>query len=104
MWIKADKAVEKTGQVTSQAQKKKHLSPSTRKRNAKCINQWKEKRNEAVGDSKTIIVVLCDFYVRLTLFGIADRFVFFLHAFRLLFSSRCCVGVDCLSPRSVSVV
>jgi hypothetical protein len=25
MWIKAEKPVEKTGQVTSQAQKKKHL-------------------------------------------------------------------------------
>jgi hypothetical protein len=53
MWIKAEKPVEKTGQVTSQAQKKKHLSPSTRKRNAQRINQWKAKRNEAVGDSKT---------------------------------------------------
>jgi hypothetical protein len=53
MWIKAEKPVEKTEQVTSQAQKKKHLSPSTRKRNAQRINQWKAKRNEAVGDSKT---------------------------------------------------
>jgi hypothetical protein len=53
MWIKAEKPVEKTGQVTSQDQKKKHLSPSTRKRNAQRINQWKAKRNEAVGDSKT---------------------------------------------------
>jgi hypothetical protein len=53
MWIKAEKPVEKTGQVTSQAQKKKHLSPSTRKRNVQRINQWKAKRNEAVGDSKT---------------------------------------------------
>ena len=52
MWIKAEKPVEKTGQVTSQAQKKKHLSPSTRKRNAQRINQWKAKRNQAVGDSK----------------------------------------------------
>ena len=51
MWIKAEKPVEKTGQVTSQAQKKKH-SHSTRKRNAQRINQWKAKRNEAVGDSK----------------------------------------------------
>ena len=51
MWIKAEKPVEKIGQVTSQAQKKKH-SPSTRKRNAQRINQWKAKRNEAVGDSK----------------------------------------------------
>ena len=52
MWIKAEKPVGKTGQVTSQAQKKKHLSPSTRKRNAQRINQWKVKKNEAVGDSK----------------------------------------------------
>jgi hypothetical protein len=47
MWIKAEKPVGKTGQVTSQAQKKKHLSPSTRKRNAQRINQWKVKKNEA---------------------------------------------------------
>jgi len=52
MWIKAEKPVEKTGQVTSQAQKKKHLSPSTSKRNVQRINQWKAKRNQAVGDSK----------------------------------------------------
>ena len=32
---------------------KKKISPSTRKRNAQRINQWKAKRNEAVGDSKT---------------------------------------------------
>jgi hypothetical protein len=53
MWIKAEKPVEKTGKVTSQAQKKKHLSPSTRKRNAQRISQWKAKRNEAVDDIKT---------------------------------------------------
>jgi hypothetical protein len=53
MWIKSEKPVEKKGQATSQAQKKKHLSPSTRKRNAQRINQWKAKRNEAVGDRKT---------------------------------------------------
>ena len=53
MWIKAEKPVEKTGKVTSQAQKKKHLSPSTRKRNALRISQWKAKRNEAVEDIKT---------------------------------------------------
>jgi hypothetical protein len=29
MWIKAEKLAEKTGQVTNQAQKKKHLSPFT---------------------------------------------------------------------------
>ena len=50
-----------------------------------------------------VVVVLCEFYVRLTLSGIADRFVFFLQAFLLLFSSRCCVGVGGLSPRSVSM-
>jgi hypothetical protein len=52
IWIKAEKPVVKTGEVVSQAQKKKHLSPSTSKRNAQRINQWKAKRNEAVGDSK----------------------------------------------------
>ena len=52
MWIKAEKPIEKPGQVTSQAQKKKHLSPSTSKRNVQRINQWKAKRNQAVGDSK----------------------------------------------------
>ena len=53
MWIKAGKPVEKTGKVTSQAQKKKHLSPSTRKRNALRISQWKAKRYEAVEEIKT---------------------------------------------------
>ena len=53
MWIKAEKPVDKTGKVTSQAQKKKHLSPSTRKRNAQRISQWKAKRYEAVEDIKT---------------------------------------------------
>jgi hypothetical protein len=48
MWIKAGKSVEKTGKVTSQAQKKKHLSPSTRKRNALRISQWKAKRYEDI--------------------------------------------------------
>jgi hypothetical protein len=52
IWIKAEKPVAKTGEVASQAQKKKYLSPSTRKRNAQRINQWKAKRNEAVGDNK----------------------------------------------------
>jgi hypothetical protein len=50
--IKAEKPVVKTGEVASQAQKKKYLSPSTRKRNAQRINQWKAKRDEAVGDNK----------------------------------------------------
>jgi hypothetical protein len=53
MWIKAEKPVDKTGKVTSQAQNKKHLSPSTRKRNAQRISQWKAKRYEAVEDIKT---------------------------------------------------
>jgi hypothetical protein len=56
MWMKAAKLVEKTGQVTSQAQKKKHLSPSTRKRKAQRSNQWKAKRNEAVDDSKACAI------------------------------------------------
>jgi hypothetical protein len=48
------KLVEKTGEITSRAQKKKHLSPSTRRRNAQRMVQWKAKR-EAVGDNKTCI-------------------------------------------------
>jgi hypothetical protein len=52
IWIKAEKPVAKTGEVTSQAQKKKYISPSTGKQNAQRINQWKAKRNEAVGDNK----------------------------------------------------
>jgi hypothetical protein len=51
MWIKAEKPFEKTGQVTNQYQKKKQLSPSTMKKNAQRINQWKAKRNQAMGDS-----------------------------------------------------
>ena len=53
IWIKTEKPVAKTGEVASQAQKKKYLSPSIRKRNAQRITQWKAKRNEAVGDNKT---------------------------------------------------
>jgi len=52
IWIKAEEPIAKIGEVTSQAPKKKYLSPSTRKRNAQRINQWKAKRNEAVGDTK----------------------------------------------------
>jgi hypothetical protein len=66
MWIKAKKPVEKTGQVTSQAQKKKHLSPSTRKRNAQRISQWKAKRNEAVDDSKTCAETQTDDSISIT--------------------------------------
>jgi hypothetical protein len=53
VWIKAGKPVDKTGIATSQAQNKKHLSPSTRKRNALRISQWKAKRYEAVEAIKT---------------------------------------------------
>jgi hypothetical protein len=59
MWIKAAKPVEKTGEITSRAQKKKHLSPSTRRRNAQCIDQWKAKR-EAVGDNKICVQTQTD--------------------------------------------
>ena len=54
VWIKAAKPVGKTGETTSQAQKKKHLSPSTRRRNAKRMDQWKAKR-EAVGENTTCV-------------------------------------------------
>jgi hypothetical protein len=48
----AEKPIATIEEVTSQAPKKKYLSPSTRKRNAQRINQWKAKGNEAVGDTK----------------------------------------------------
>jgi hypothetical protein len=51
VWSKARKSVEKTGETTSQAQKKKPLSPSTRRRNAKRMDQWKAKM-EAVAASQ----------------------------------------------------
>ena len=54
VWIKAGKPVEKTGETTSQAPKKKHHSPSTRRRNAKRMDQWKAKR-EAVGENTTCV-------------------------------------------------
>jgi hypothetical protein len=59
MWIKAAKPVEKTGEITSRAQKKKHLSPSTRRRNAQRMVQWKAKR-EAAGDNKTCVQTQTD--------------------------------------------
>jgi len=59
MWIKAEKPVEKTGEITSRAQKKKHLSPSTRRRNAQRMDQWKAKR-ETVGDNKTCVQTQTD--------------------------------------------
>jgi hypothetical protein len=37
-WIKAEKPLATIVEVTSQAPKKKHLSPSTRKRNAQRLN------------------------------------------------------------------
>jgi hypothetical protein len=54
VWIQAGKHVEKTGETTSQAQKKKHLSPSTRRRNANRTDQWKAK-SEAVGENTTCV-------------------------------------------------
>jgi hypothetical protein len=59
VWIKAAKPVEKTGEITSRAQNKKHLSPSTRRRNAQRMDQWKAKK-EAVGDSKTCVQTQTD--------------------------------------------
>ena len=54
MWIKAGKPIEKTGETTSQAPKKKHLSHSNRRRNAKRMDQWKAKK-EAVGENTTCV-------------------------------------------------
>jgi hypothetical protein len=61
VWVdrSLEKPVDKTGKVTSQAQNKKHLSPSTRKRNAQRISQWKAKRYEAVEDIKTCVERNC---------------------------------------------
>ena len=44
VWIKARKPVEETGETTSRPQKSKHLSPSTKRRNARHIDQWKANR------------------------------------------------------------
>jgi len=41
IWIKAEKPIATIAEVASQAPKKKHMSPSTRKRNAHSQNQWK---------------------------------------------------------------
>jgi ribosome-binding ATPase YchF (GTP1/OBG family) len=51
-WIKAEKPLVTIVEVTSQAPKKKHLSPSTRKRNSQRLKQWKAKRNQAVVNIK----------------------------------------------------
>jgi response regulator of citrate/malate metabolism len=59
MWIKAAKPVEKTGEITNRVQKKKQLSPSTRRRNAQHMDQWKAKR-EAVGDNTTCVQTQTD--------------------------------------------
>jgi hypothetical protein len=59
-------ASDKTGKVTSQAQNKKHLSPSTRKRNAQRISQWKAKRYEAVVDTKTCVETQTDDKIPIT--------------------------------------
>ena len=54
VWIKAGKPVDKTGETTSLVQEKKHLSPSTGRRNAQRMDQWKAKR-EAVGENTTCV-------------------------------------------------
>jgi hypothetical protein len=79
VWIKAGKPVEKTGETTSQAPKKKHLSPSTRRRNAKRIDQWKAKR-EAVGENTTCIHFMCwcwwsitNIFIRCILWKVIDK-------------------------------
>ena len=51
--------MKETGEITSRAQNKKHLSPSTRRRNAQRMDQWKAKR-EAVGDNKTCVQTQTD--------------------------------------------
>ena len=48
IWIKAAKLIATSGEVIIQAPKKKHRSPSTRKRNAQRLAQWKATRNQAV--------------------------------------------------------
>ena len=48
MWIKAENPTDTTGKIPSQTPEKKHLSPSTRKRNAPRLSQWKAKRNQAI--------------------------------------------------------
>jgi hypothetical protein len=48
IWIKAEKTIATIGEVASQDPKKKQMSPSTRKRNAQRLNQWKAKRNQAI--------------------------------------------------------
>ena len=54
VWMKSGKPVGKTGEITNQVQRKKHLSPSTMRRNAKRMDQWKAKR-EAVGENTTCV-------------------------------------------------
>ena len=52
MWIKAQNPIATFGDIASHAPKKKHMSPSTRKRNAHRLDQWKAKRNRVVVDIK----------------------------------------------------
>jgi hypothetical protein len=54
VWIKAGNPLKKTGDTTSRVQKKNHLSPSTRRRSAQRMEQWKVKR-EAVGNNTTCV-------------------------------------------------
>ena len=53
MWIKAQNTIATFGDIASHAPKRKHcMPPSTRKRNAHRLNQWKAKRNQVVVDIK----------------------------------------------------
>ena len=50
IWIKAEEPIATIWKVASQVPKKKHLSPSTPKRNAHRLNQRKAERNQVVVD------------------------------------------------------
>ena len=52
IWIKIENPIATIGEVTSQVPKKKHMYPSTRKRNVQRLDQWKAKRNQAVVNIK----------------------------------------------------
>ena len=52
IWIKDENSIATIGKVASLSPKKKKLSPSTRKRNTQCLNQWKAKRYQTVVDLK----------------------------------------------------
>jgi hypothetical protein len=60
IWIKIENPIATIGEVTSQVPKKKHMSPSTRKRNVQRLNQWKAKMNQAVVNIKVHTVAQTD--------------------------------------------